>query len=115
MQTPLRILFDGLPADEQLRAACAREMARLERSGARLTDCQVTIQQPHQHAQSGKHYEIHVLLNVPGAALATRRSAAQDAQREHADRAIRLAFDGLRRQLHKRVGRQRDVRAGRAD
>lgn len=74
MQTPLRVIADGLELGETERASIEAHAAKLETFFHRLLGCRVTVSAPNRWAQDGPVlYQIRIALTVPGEELVIER------------------------------------------
>lgn len=105
MQIPTRVAFHGVPVDDEVERACLAEVERLERYFPRIVGCRVTIEQAAPRHRTGAHWLIDVRVTVPGAELVVSRHPLEHDRDEKFSRALRDAFDRIRRQLvrHSRV------------
>lgn len=94
MEIPTEITFHELPVSEAVEAAIQRWVARLQHISDRISRCRVFVMQPHRRHRSGKDFEVHVHLAVPGDELAASRTHHEDVYVAVAD-----AFRAVRRQL----------------
>jgi ribosome-associated translation inhibitor RaiA len=93
--------FRDMTPSPALQAAVERWAERLGQLSQRIVTCHVSIEKPHRHHLHGSGFEIHVVLNVPGARL-----AASGAQLDPYV-AVADAFRAARRQLAHHVDGQR--------
>ncbi|MDH5675967.1 MAG: HPF/RaiA family ribosome-associated protein [Myxococcales bacterium] len=100
MPVPVEIKFRHLEPSEALEARIRERASALERLNGRITNCQVTVESPHQHHHKGQLYAIRVQLSIPGDEVLVNRGANAD-QHAHEDPyvAVRDAFDAAERQL----------------
>jgi len=94
MKKPLDLRFIGMAPSPALEEAVQARVAQLERSGAELVACRVTIEQEHKHQSQGRPFSVRIDLTLPGQELAFNR-----VQHEDAYVAVRDAFDAARRRL----------------
>lgn len=94
MEIPTEITFHELPFSDAVEAAIQRWVARIEPLQARVQRCRVFVMQPHRHQRTGRDFEIHVRLDLPGTELAASRIHHEDIYVAIAD-----AFRAVRRQL----------------
>lgn len=120
MQTPTQVVFRNVPASRAIEELCLEEAARLERFYGRITNCRVTIAQPHRHHRKGNLYDVRIDLLVPGGMLVVDRVAPEQREREHVRTAVAEAFRAARRRLEehararwKRRKRRAPLRDGR--
>ena len=108
MQLPLQITFRHMDPSPALEARVRELAARLERFGADILSCHVTIEAPHQHHNQGQIYEVRIELTVPQRQLVVSREHRERHTHEDVYVALRDAFHAMRRQLedHERLHRQ---------
>ena len=94
MDIPTEITFHELPHSDSVEAAIQRWVARVEPLHARIQSCRVFVMQPHRSQRTGRAFEIHVRLDIPGAEIAASRIHHEDIYVAIAD-----AFRAVRRQL----------------
>ena len=99
MQVPTELTFHGLDHSDSAEAAVERWVARLEQLHARLTRCEVVIDQPHRRARH-RDFHVRVLLAAPGIELASNA--------EHDD--IYLAIADAFRAAHRQLRNKREHR-----
>jgi len=107
MQTQPQVSFDGIPADERVRATVNDAIDDLERTSGRITGCHVVIAQPHRHHRRGGLYSVRIDLVVPGGEIVVNRDHHLDHAHEDVYVAIRDAFLAARRRLEDHVRRMR--------
>ena len=99
MSVDLRTTYRDFPpplfAEERIR----KRLEKLEQLCPRMLSCHVVAEESHRHHHKGKHYYVHVRIDVPGAELIA--SHDQHDKRSHEDFyvAMRDAFDAVERQL----------------
>jgi ribosomal subunit interface protein len=83
-------------AGSEALEACIREhAAKLQRFHSRITSCRVVVEEPARHHRTGREFEVHVEVRVPGhAEIVATRNADADAYV-----ALKEAFDAVTRQL----------------
>ena len=88
---------------EHLKETIREHASNLENYCDRITSCHVTVEtQEHDHRHKGRFYNLHVILNVPGAQLVVNRNPEEDFYR-----AVHEAFHAMRRELEDYVRKQR--------
>jgi cold shock CspA family protein/ribosome-associated translation inhibitor RaiA len=65
MQTPVEIDFQGLQANEQLRACVTRNISTLEQRFGRITACRVVIRGPSERHRTGGAFDVSIRLSLP--------------------------------------------------
>lgn len=99
MQQPLRITFRGLERSEAIESVVRAKAAKLERFHGRITGCHVIIDAPHRQHHTGRVYDVHIDVTVPGAEIVASRDPGMNHAHEDVYVAIRDAFDAVSRQL----------------
>ncbi|MBL9015729.1 MAG: HPF/RaiA family ribosome-associated protein [Myxococcales bacterium] len=94
MEIPTEITFHELPHSDAVELSIRRWIARLEPLNPRIRSCHVFVERPHRKHRNGDDFEIHVHLDIPGAAIAASRIHHEDVYVAVAD-----AFRAVRRQL----------------
>lgn len=94
MEIPTEITFHELPYSDAVEASIQRWVARLQHISDRISRCRVFVMQPHRRQRTGKDFEIHVHLAVPGGEIAASHIHNEDVYVAVAD-----AFRAARRQL----------------
>ena len=116
MQTPVEIDFQGLKADERLRACVMKTISALEQRFGRITACRVVIRAPSERHRTGGVCEVAIRLSLPqGREVDIGRSEkAEKADNRLADPVVALnaAFKRARRRLQDHARRMRgDVKS----
>lgn len=94
MQTP-QITYRGMEHSPAMDARIVDLARKLERLNPRITSCHVVVDETDRHKTKGNHFEVHVVLHVPGhGEIASTNTANVDAYL-----AINDAFDSVQRQL----------------
>jgi cold shock CspA family protein/ribosome-associated translation inhibitor RaiA len=65
MQTPVEIDFQGLEANEQLRACVMKNISMLEQRFGRITSCRVVIRGPSERHHKGGAFDVSIRLTLP--------------------------------------------------
>lgn len=107
MQVPVQVTFKGLPVNDEIERRCIELAEALERFGP-IVSCRVVIDQPHRHKQRGNLFDVRLDVKIPGREIAVSRTPAEHAKSEHADVALREAFDEARRQIQDAVRVRRE-------
>lgn len=120
MQTPLEIVFHGLPSSQEIEADIRRRAEKLDQLYPRITSCRVSIEAQHNPAAGREHtgpkpiagrWCVHVEVRVPGGDLISTRDPHGSAQKyAHMDlhTLIHDSFRSTERQLIAFKDRQRD-------
>jgi ribosome-associated translation inhibitor RaiA/cold shock CspA family protein len=101
MQTPLEIAFHNLTSSDHLETDIRERAGKLERLYDRLTACRVTVEADHRQHRTGKVYEVHIVMAVPGHELVVTRESKTGQRFAGRDvhTSIRAAFRAAERQL----------------
>jgi hypothetical protein len=99
MKFPLQITFRHMPPSRIFENRIRELARRLEKFSSRIESCHVLIEQPHQSANQGGLFDVHVTLTVPGNVIAVRRSHSGDPKHSNPYVALRDAFSAAKRQL----------------
>jgi ribosome-associated translation inhibitor RaiA len=105
MEIPTEITFHELPHSDGVEASIQRWVARLEHVSERISRCRVFVMQPHRRHRTGKDFEVHVHLAIPGDEIAASHIHHEDVYVAVAD-----AFRAARRQLLEHGSSRRDQR-----
>ena len=104
METALQIDFQGMDAQEQIRAAIAKHVAQLEERFGRVTAGRVVVRAPGGHHRTGGLYEINVRLVLPeGREVNINHTPQNDERYADIDFALNDVFKRARRQLQDKV------------
>jgi cold shock CspA family protein len=108
MQTPVEIEFQGLKANEQLRACALKHITVLEERFGRITACRIVIRAPSERHRTGGAHEITIRLALPqGREVDIGRSEKADQRHADATFALSDAFRRARRRLQDHARRLR--------
>lgn len=99
MTFPLQITFRNMPPSRFFENRIRELAGRLAKFSAHITHCTVVIQQPHQQANQGTLFDVHINMNVPGCVIAVHRTHGADPAHTDAYVALRDAFSAARRRL----------------
>jgi ribosomal subunit interface protein len=105
MQITHEVTFHGIEHSDAVEAAVRRWITRLEHMHDRITKCSVVVSLPHKRHRHGKAFQVAILIEVPGAEIATTHIADEDVYV-----AIGEAFRAARHQLQKQLDVRREVR-----
>jgi cold shock CspA family protein/ribosome-associated translation inhibitor RaiA len=108
MQTPVEIEFQGLKANDHLRACVDKHIAVLEERFGRITACRVVIRAPSERHRTGGAHEVTIRLALPqGREVDIARSEKADGRHADATFALNDAFKRARRRLLDHARRMR--------
>jgi ribosomal subunit interface protein len=107
MQVPVQVNFHGIAQSDSIEAHVRRCIEKLETFAGRLTGCRVTVEAPHRHQQSGRHFRVRIDLTAPGAEIVVGRAPDEDLTNEDVYAAVDQAFDRMQRRLEDHIRRQR--------
>jgi cold shock CspA family protein len=106
MQTPPKIVFEGVPATPQIKDTIDAHLAELERRWGRITACRVVVKGPGQRRRKGGLYDVHIRLALPdGREVNVARTPPADERHSDLTFAVDDAFKHARRQLQDQVRR----------
>lgn len=109
MRIPLELALGDVVHPEFVEQSVREHVAKLERVYDGATRCRVSVDAPHAHRRSGRHYEVRVELTVPGDTLVVSEHTGRSDAHEEVHVALRDAFKGLERQLLRWKERRRDT------
>ena len=100
MQTPVKIDFQGMDANPDVRSKIVKHLIQLEERYSRITAGRVVLKAPGDHHHKGGLYEVSIRLALPDGREVNISHTAQNDER-HSDLtfAIDDAFHRARRQL----------------
>ena len=88
--------FDSSPAVEQ---KIMERIVDIEKFHPRIVSCDVVVEMPQKSKVSGREFEVHININVPGPDIHVSRSVSHSEAKENLDLAIGEAFSAARRIL----------------
>lgn len=94
MDIPLQITGRNFDLTDSIKAEITKETEKLGKFYSRIMNCRVVVESPHRHHHSGRQYSVHIVINVPGSELVTKRDPHKDLYV-----AIRDSFKTARREL----------------
>lgn len=106
MNAPVHITFRHMTRSDALSELVKEKAAKLEEFYDHILGCRVVIEEPHLHHRKGKHFRVHVEVEVPGEELVADRDPTE-AFRTDPYLAVSEAFRAVRRQLQNYVRRTR--------
>lgn len=104
---PIRITFRDMTPSDAIEQYVRQRAEKLETFAARITGCHVTIEMPHRHQRSGRHFRVVIDVTVPGAEIVVANAAENDVN-EDVYAAVDAAFDRAGRRLEDWMRRQRN-------
>jgi ribosome-associated translation inhibitor RaiA len=108
MQTPIKIDFQGMDANSDVRTEIVKHVAQLEDRFGRLTAGRVVVKAPSGHHRTGGLYEINIHLALPeGRDINIDRTRQNDARYADLSFAVNDAFKRARRQLQDQMDRMK--------
>jgi cold shock CspA family protein len=108
MQIPAEIAYQNCEPSEEVRAAIAKQLERLEKFSDRITSCRVVVAAPATRHRQGDLYEVDIRIALPGGKdVIVDKRHGDAAELEHPLVAIRRAFDRAVREIEDAV---RDLR-----
>ena len=103
MQVPVQVSFKGHAVDDAIERACIQHAEALERFGP-IISCRIVIDQPHHHQKKGNLFDVRLDIRLPGnREIAVSRTPGEHVMSEHAEVALKEAFDEARRQIQDAV------------
>ena len=113
MEVPVHVVLKKVPQASAVREEVIKAAGVLERFHPRVTACRVGVTNPDTRHRRGGHFDVHVVLQVPGHGdVVISRRAEDQPEREHLNVALRKAFAQARRRLQDTVRELRgDVKA----
>jgi cold shock CspA family protein/ribosome-associated translation inhibitor RaiA len=100
MQMPVDMDFQGMNANDALRASIVDHVAKLERLFGRMTACRVAVKAPSERHLNGGLYEVAIHLLLPqGRDVDIARTPRADERHADVNFAINDAFKRARRRL----------------
>jgi len=109
MQVELQITAKGFTMTETEASAIRQAARHLETFWDRITSCRVVVEMPRRRGHSGRLYNVHIELGVPGELILVKRQPREDLLT-----AIQQAFKAAERRVQDAVRRARgDVKLDR--
>lgn len=112
---PVQITYHGVEPSEALTALIHTRAEQLERVSDRIQSLRVLVDAPHHHHRQGNHYRVCIELAVPGHEIVVGHDADEGSGDEDAYRAVRRAFDAVRRRLTATQARTQGKQRARTD
>lgn len=112
---PVQITYHGIDPSDALTALIHERAAHLERVNERIHSLRVVVEAPHQHHRHGNHYRVRIELTLPGSDIVVGHDDGERDTDEDAYRAVRHAFDAIRRRLTATQARTRGKERAHAD
>ena len=104
METPVKIDFQGMDANSDVRSAIVKHLIQLEERFSRITAGRVVLKAPGDHHRKGGLYEISIRLALPeGREVNIGHTPQNDERHSDLTFAINDAFKRARRQLQDQV------------
>lgn len=98
-QIPLQVTFRGMDRSEAVEERISEKVAKLARTGVKITDCKVVIEAD-PNPGKGFRFQVHAKAEVPGhGELVASNDSDPEHQHDDVYVAIRDAMDALHRQL----------------
>lgn len=104
MQTPPNITYHNIDASPAIEDHVRRRIQELEARFDRIVGCDVVIDAPQKKKHSGRVFNVHLTVHIPGPDISASSTVAHGEASEDINLAIHQAFDAAARQLveHKR-------------
>ena len=112
---PVQIRFLGIEPSDALTALINTRASQLARVSDRIQSLRVIVDAPHHHHRQGNHYHVRIELAVPGSEIVVGHDQEERSTDEDAYRAVRRAFDAIRRRLTASQARTRGKQRAHAD
>ena len=104
METPVKIDFQGMDANPDVRSNIVKHLIQLEERFSRITAGRVVLKAPSDHHHKGGLYEVSIRLALPeGREINIGHTAQNDERHSDLTFAIDSAFKRARRQLQDQV------------
>jgi ribosome-associated translation inhibitor RaiA len=104
METPVKIDFQGMDANADVRSSIVKHLIQLEERFSRITAGRVVLKAPSEHHHKGGLYEVSIRLALPeGHEVNIGHTAENDERHSDLTFAINDAFKRARRQLQDQV------------
>jgi ribosome-associated translation inhibitor RaiA len=104
METPVKIDFQGMDANSDVRSAIVKHLIQLEERFNRITAGRVVLKAPGDRHHKGGLYEVSIRLALPeGREVNIGHTAQNDERHSDLTFAINDAFKRARRQLQDQV------------
>jgi ribosomal subunit interface protein len=107
MNQPVRIAFHDVDRSDAIETYIEKRAEKLETYSTRLTQCRVTVESPHRHQKTGRHFRVAIDLAVPGAEIVVNNAQDDDQNNTDVYAAIDQAFEQAGRRLEEYVRRRR--------
>lgn len=107
MKLPLQVHFQHMRPSETIARIIEEKANALDTFSSRIMSCRVVIEPATRRHRKGNHYQVRVILTVPGAELVATREPTEHDAYEDVFVSIRDAFAASRRLLEDYVRRQR--------
>jgi ribosome-associated translation inhibitor RaiA len=104
METPVKIDFQGMDANADVRSSIVKHLIQLEERFSRITAGRVVLKAPGEHHHKGGLYEVSIRLALPeGHEVNIGHTTQNDERHSDLTFAINDAFKRARRQLQDQV------------
>jgi ribosomal subunit interface protein len=94
----VHVTYRHLPPSPSLTAFVENKAAELGKFVDHIVECRVVVEALHPH-HDGKHFRVHVTLQIPGASLVADRDE-EEVRGFDAYHAVTASFRAIERQLH---------------
>lgn len=99
MQSEPTITFRNFDSSPAVERKIMERIVDIEKYHPRIVSCDVVIEMPQKPKVSGREFEVHIKLGVPGPDIHVQRSVSHSEASENLELAINEAFNAARRQL----------------
>jgi ribosomal subunit interface protein len=99
MQTQPNITYRNIDPSPVIEDHVRRRIADLEKRFDRIVGCDVVIEAPQKKKRSGRVFNVHLTIHVPGPDISASSTIAHGEAAADVNFAIHQAFDAASRQL----------------
>lgn len=116
MQEHVEIVFRDVERNPAIEQQIEERVSQLEKYCDHITSCQVAVERPHKHQESGSGFRVRVLTRVPPEhELVADEHPSQGSIQDELTMVIRRSFEAMERQLKKLVNQQREYHRNRPE
>jgi ribosomal subunit interface protein len=99
MQAQPNITYRNIDASPAIEDHVRRRIEELEKLFDRIVGCDVVVEAPQKKKRSGRVFNVHLTVHVPGPDISASSTVAHGEAAEDVNLAIHQAFDAAARQL----------------
>lgn len=108
MQKPLELKLEDAAKSPWMEELIRRRVDKLERLCDDIIRCRVTIERPHEHADTGNPYRVQIDLTIPpGHEVVVDKEPREGGAKQELKTAVIGAFEAAERQVKEVVERRR--------